>query len=121
MRTLMLVPMAMALTLGTAAKGDPVVTTPPSPISGGAYYYPGIFGAAGSHDASVDLNGDRGMDLTGSVLAYIEMGRVNGADVYLQPLTGVDLVQEATAGTPGAVVAALGPDTVIGPASAWCH
>jgi hypothetical protein len=120
MRTLILVVMAVGLTLGAAAKGDPVVTTPPSPIVGGAYYYPGIMFSVRSQNASVDLNGDRQADLSGSVLPYIEMGHLGGADINLQPLTGVELVQEATAGAPGGeVVAPLGPDTIIGPDSAW--
>lgn len=119
MRVLLLVFTAIGLTLVASANGEPLVTTPPSPILGGAYYYPSLLFSVGSQSASVDLNGDRQTDLVGSVLPYIEMRQLNGADVSLQPQSGVSLVQEPTAGTPGEVVAPLGPNTLIGPDSVW--
>ena len=114
-----------------AAQADVVVTTPPQPIVAGAWVYPefgGITGPlliGGYQDALIDLNGDRVTDLHGSVLPYLEMRFLNGSDTSFQPQGGgVSLVEEMVPLAPGStqmqqVIEPLGPNTVVGPESAF--
>jgi hypothetical protein len=111
-----------------AGHADVVVTTPPQPLSAGGYWAsyssPPGFGSPvyGTQGFYLDLNGDGQQDVQAGDFLYVEMGRLNGWTTSFAPLR-VRLVEETVPLSRGTgsqqVVAPLGPNSVIGPGSAF--